>query len=512
MALVTRTLSNEGAPLCAPDGTVLANVRVTFTLVDSVGEPTDAWDSETEERVVGSRTTTTDNAGEFSVDLWPNSRGTSPTYYRCAIAHRDAQDISAAVAAGESTLTWLEFMAEGRPMSGQELTALQLHLNDDEGAHPASSISAEPPDGYTSEDVQGLLDELAARVDEGGGPGGGPVEIADVTGLQDALDGKATAAQGAKADSAVQPADLSGYATTASLGTASTFDVPATGNAANGEVVKGSDTRLSDTRTPTDASVTEDKLSLSDVTTGNASTSKHGLLPKLSGSSSDVLKGDGTFGAASGGSPGGSDGQVQVKDGTAFAGGPYWNATELILALGGLTSADPGVRKGSGSRVLELVTGDGSQWANVKTDGYAQLGALVLQTYSALRGGDMGSGYTGSLTSNQTTIGGFGGNQFKLVSTSAWTAATALEYLDSTTALIGNGSGSPRDLKLRGLWLGEYKTVGTLPSAAAMEGMQYDVNDLDDAAAVGDTAAAGGTRKGCTRSNGSAWKVTQVYN
>ena len=42
----------------------------------------------------------------------------------------------------------------------------------------------------------------------------------------------------------------------------------------------------------------EGALSLTDITTNNATTSKHGFLPKLSGTASDVLKGDGTFGAA----------------------------------------------------------------------------------------------------------------------------------------------------------------------------------------------------------------------
>lgn len=49
--------------------------------------------------------------------------------------------------------------------------------------------------------------------------------------------------------------ELSGVAATArgnlGLGTSSTHNVPASGNAASGEVVKGSDTRLSDSRTPT---------------------------------------------------------------------------------------------------------------------------------------------------------------------------------------------------------------------------------------------------------------------
>ncbi len=64
------------------------------------------------------------------------------------------------------------------------------------------------------------------------------------------------------------------------LGTASTKDVPATGNASSTEVVYGTDTRLSDTRTPTDgtvttvkivdANVTNAKLANSTITLGNS--------------------------------------------------------------------------------------------------------------------------------------------------------------------------------------------------------------------------------------------------
>ncbi|HYE78136.1 MAG TPA: hypothetical protein VEI97_09125 [bacterium] len=49
-----------------------------------------------------------------------------------------------------------------------------------------------------------------------------------------------------------------------------------------------------------DTLITEAKLNFTDNTTANASSLKHGLLPKLSGSSSDVFRGDGTFGAAPG--------------------------------------------------------------------------------------------------------------------------------------------------------------------------------------------------------------------
>jgi len=47
--------------------------------------------------------------------------------------------------------------------------------------------------------------------------------------------------------------------------------------------------------------VTEADLNLSDITTANSTAAQHGLLPKLSGNSTDVLKGDGTFGGIAGG-------------------------------------------------------------------------------------------------------------------------------------------------------------------------------------------------------------------
>jgi len=69
-----------------------------------------------------------------------------------------------------------------------------------------------------------------------------------------------------------------------------------------------------------------------DVTTLNATTGAHGLLPKLSGSASDVFKGDGTWGVgASGGSW-----TVQATSFTAAANGQY-----LITANATVTDPTP---------------------------------------------------------------------------------------------------------------------------------------------------------------------------
>lgn len=68
--------------------------------------------------------------------------------------------------------------------------------------------------------------------------------------------------------------------------------------------------------------VTDANLSTSDVTTNNATTSKHGFLPKLPGGTTNFLREDGTFAAppGGGGSPGGSDQDIQYNNSGAFGG------------------------------------------------------------------------------------------------------------------------------------------------------------------------------------------------
>jgi hypothetical protein len=82
--------------------------------------------------------------------------------------------------------------------------------------------------------------------------------------------GAATTAQGAKADTAVQPGSLAAVATAGTyssltgkptLGTAAPLDVPATGDATTSQVVKGTDTRLADARTPTTHTHTASQIS-----------------------------------------------------------------------------------------------------------------------------------------------------------------------------------------------------------------------------------------------------------
>lgn len=64
----------------------------------------------------------------------------------------------------------------------------------------------------------------------------------------------------------------------------------------SGIIISGSNLTI---LTNSSGSILEGAINFTDITVGNATTSKHGFLPKLSGNTSDVLKGDGNFGSLS---------------------------------------------------------------------------------------------------------------------------------------------------------------------------------------------------------------------
>lgn len=66
-------------------------------------------------------------------------------------------------------------------------------------------------------------------------------------------------------------------------------------------------------------SIAEAKFLFSDITTANASTVMHGLLPKLSGSGSDCFRGDGTWNACATGGGGGGSGDFSTNTTTSTA-------------------------------------------------------------------------------------------------------------------------------------------------------------------------------------------------
>jgi hypothetical protein len=175
-------------------------------------------------------------------------------------------------------------VAAGRFVGTEAEWAEWIHGAD--GAPGPTAVSADEGNAATlGEDGLLFVPEATGGASNWGDLGG---TLSDQTDLQEALDAKAdstdlgtaaaadtsdfaSAAQGALADTAVQPGDIgtaaaedaTAFASAAQggladsavqpgdLGTAASLDIPSTGNAAADEVVKGDDTRLTDARTPT---------------------------------------------------------------------------------------------------------------------------------------------------------------------------------------------------------------------------------------------------------------------
>lgn len=145
MALVTRTLTNAGAPLYSPDGDLLVGVKINFQLMDMGGRPSDAWDATTNERVGGETVVaTTDTAGVFSVDLWPNTRGNRATKYKCRVQFEGFREFSGIVEDVPGVLLWVDFMLGGAAMAAQDMSAVAAAI----ASHVAS---ADPHTQYAKE-------------------------------------------------------------------------------------------------------------------------------------------------------------------------------------------------------------------------------------------------------------------------------------------------------------------------------------------------------------------------
>lgn len=148
----TRTLTNAGAPLHSPDGDLLGGVQIHFQLMDIGGRPSDAWDAISNERVGGETVIVTTNAaGEFSVDLWPNTRGNRETKYKCRVQFEGFREFSGVIEDVPGELQWAAFMLAGSSMEPQDMSAIAAaitsHIN---AADPHTQYAKESDLGNAS--------------------------------------------------------------------------------------------------------------------------------------------------------------------------------------------------------------------------------------------------------------------------------------------------------------------------------------------------------------------------
>jgi len=171
------------------------------------------------------------------------------TWYRIRVsAGRVKEDYRVQVAEGAEPLGWSELIQAGAPLVPAQLSALQQHKADDTRHLPADAAEGR----FARMGAAGEWEAVTVA------PGGGVTDHGDLTGLGDddhsqyALsDGSrgsfATTAQGALADTATQPADLSAVASSGAAGDVSVAAAPGNYSAATADVeahLAGIDTAL----------------------------------------------------------------------------------------------------------------------------------------------------------------------------------------------------------------------------------------------------------------------------
>lgn len=319
-----------------------------------------------------------------------------------------------------------------------------------------------------------------------------------------------------------------------------------------------------------DVASSDATISFTDITTNNASTTKHGFLKKLSNVSTEFMNGQGNWVSVSA-SPGGSDTQLQYNSSSSFAGaaalttdGSKLTNTQAVATTStdGYVLATSATATAGNQKFSPRVRWLGSGWKTNATaaaqnvefmaevqpiqGAAAPTGILALGTQ--INGGgfttrfQFGSDGTWSPYSNKNAGSiRVDDTNFGLILTAAstndlWVSSIGLRFKsglgvqwtsDTTTAvagadvgvfrlsagLIGVGTGGSTsfaaDVKLRGVIWGSTLTVGTLPAAAtAGDGATYRVTDLTTPT-LGAAPTGGGAVKGLVTSNGSSYTVTQ---
>lgn len=274
---------------------------------------------------------------------------------------------------------------------------------------------------------------------------------------------------------------------------------------------------------------------ISDATTGGLS-----VIVITGGSTGQVLtlQANGTYApaTASGGSPGGSSGQVQYNNAGSFGG-----MTAVVYAATGahvaITSQGatiiPLCVKGAASQsgnLTEWQNSSGTILSRIDSTGTLKSAASVaLETtgYVYINNGGIATPYVSFLSAWTCTQGFTGGINLASGNRIVWGSSTINNTLSGTSGDVGlirnaagvievnsGTTGAFRDLKLRdltasGLICAGTYTAGTLPIAAANAYKFATVSD-SSVTTFGSTVAGGGSSKVQVYSNGTNWTVCGI--
>jgi hypothetical protein len=168
----------------------------------------------------------------------------------------------------------------------------------------------------------------------------------------------------------------------------------------------------------------EAALSLSDIATNNASAAKHGFLPKLSGSATDIFYGDGAF------RPGATDVQIFTTPGVntwTKPVGAKWVQVNLIAGAGGGGSG----RKGAAGTVRCGGGAGGAGGITVRTFNAAFLGSTEVVI--------VGAGGTGGVAQSTNSTNGNNGNAGFATAFGGWAKCSGGNGGNGGSAAAGAG-------------------------------------------------------------------------
>lgn len=157
MALTYRRLSGSLAAIAIADTVSIADVPITFTLVDKNHRPCDVFAAATGELVAGKYTVRTEANGTFSIDLWPTDEADRECYYLCRINAFGFEDIIAPFP--KDTYTPMDF-AEWAALAGDPgVPAGTVYIS-----YATNNIRTTVPAGNTNP-VDAVLTSLFKGVD-----------------------------------------------------------------------------------------------------------------------------------------------------------------------------------------------------------------------------------------------------------------------------------------------------------------------------------------------------------
>lgn len=179
----TRKLVNTGAPIIGADGKPAKGIEGTLALIRKDGTLAHTFDATSNEMVFGLARFICDAAGIFhaldsdgkpvldindqpaDVELWINDRGTSQTWYLCHVDIPGFSDFVGRVPAGPTPLTFAEFMANGVPPTAQQITALNLHIQNNTNPHGVTKAQVGLGSADNTSDVNKPVSTAQAAAD-----------------------------------------------------------------------------------------------------------------------------------------------------------------------------------------------------------------------------------------------------------------------------------------------------------------------------------------------------------